>query len=391
MADELPMVYPLYSTLFFCPTELSIISSWTKPTYADNMDQQSTLQRKVAVRIKPRDAGRSAMAFVVQRFTYHNAEQWRKEFDAGRFFLNDLRLTDAETVLQTGDRLLYCMPKVNEPPVIRSYDVVYEDDDLLVVDKPAGLPCHPAGRYFHHTLWSLLRERHGLEHPSLVNRIDRETSGIVLVAKSRQAARHCCRQFAERTVDKLYLLIVEGLFPAFGFHAGGILLPDSASLIRKKARFIPLRQGEDPAPQGRPCRTSFYLLEQRHDISLLAAVPHSGYCHQIRATVHGLGFPLVGDKLYGVDERFFLKFRQNQLSQDDHKRLRLPRQALHASLLRIFHPSDGRRLTFFAPTPSEFFSLAGRHTGTDSDGSPAAWCSRPHLSQILDNGSANPP
>ncbi len=167
------------------------------------------LVRKTAVVIKPEYAGCLVLDFVAARFTYRSREEWRQELDAGRFLLSGVRAV-SQSLLAAGDRLVYLLPELPEPPVDQNFAVLYEDDDLLVVDKPARLPCHPAGSFFRHTLWALLQERHGLPKPSLINRLDRETSGIVLVAKNKQAARLCYQQFASRQVHKRYLVLVEG-------------------------------------------------------------------------------------------------------------------------------------------------------------------------------------
>ncbi|MFA6500159.1 MAG: RluA family pseudouridine synthase, partial [Desulfurivibrionaceae bacterium] len=247
----------------------------------------------------------------------------------------------------------YLMPALIEPPVDSNYTVLHEDDDLLVINKPAPLPCHPGGRFFSHTLWALLKENQGLADPRLVNRLDRETSGIVLVAKNKAAARLCQEQFAQHRVEKTYLVVVEGDFPdtPLTVEAPGWLGPDPNSAIRKKMRFYP--EQNDAPPGAVEASTGFRRIPgaDNTNLSLLEAKPHTGRCHQIRATLLHLGFPVVGDKLYGVDEQLFLRFKEGCLSATDHARLRLPRQALHASSLRLSHPVSGKVVKFSAPLP----------------------------------------
>lgn len=322
------------------------------------------LARKTAVVIKPEFAGCRLLDFITSRFTYRSREEWRQELDAGRFLLNGERAASL-SLLAAGDRLVYLMPMLQEPPVDQSFVVLYEDEDLLVVDKPARLPCHPGGCFFRHTLWALLQERHGLQKPSLINRLDRETSGIVLVAKNKQAARLCYQQFASHLVLKRYLVMVEGEFPFQDLQADGCLAPDPESAIRKKVRFYP-HDAVEMAPVGAvQCSTGFRRLHSRTGLSLLEAIPVTGRCHQIRATLCSLGFPVVGDKLYGVDEQLFLRFRLGDLTTADQQRLRLDRQALHAATLRIRHPSSGRELEFCSPLPAAMQSLLGGFGGTD--------------------------
>lgn len=310
------------------------------------------MQRKNSVRIQPQQAGRQLLDFVSQRFTYRSREEWQTELTAGRFLLNDTEAR-GDSLLTQGDLLVYLMPALEEPPVACNYTVLHEDDDLLVIDKPAPLPCHPGGRFFAHTLWALLKEQHGLAEPRLINRLDRETSGLVLVAKNKTSARLCQEQFAQHRVEKVYLVVVEGDFPdtAVPVEAVGWLGVDPDSAIRKKMRFSP---GQNGAPPGAvEASTAFRRLAgaDNGSLSLVEARPHTGRCHQIRASLLHLGFPVVGDKLYGVDEQLFLRFQEDRLSASDHARLRLPRQALHAAGLRLNHPISGQGLEFSAPLP----------------------------------------
>lgn len=319
------------------------------------------MQRKNSVLIHPHQAGQPLLDFISQRFTYLSREQWQAELAANRFLLNDGEAR-GDSILAPGDRLIYLMPALVEPPVDSGFTVLHEDDDLLVINKPAPLPCHPGGRFFAHTLWALLKKHHGLADPRLINRLDRETSGIVLVAKTKVAARLCQEQFAQRRVEKVYLVVVEGKFPETPqeVEAAGWLGPDPNSAIRKKMRFYPVQN--DAPPGAVESNTGFRRISERGDgsLSLLEARPHTGRCHQIRATLLSLGFPVVGDKLYGVDEQLFLRFKEGCLSATDHARLRLPRQALHAASLRLGHPVSGRELEFSAPLPLAISALMSR-------------------------------
>jgi 23S rRNA pseudouridine955/2504/2580 synthase/23S rRNA pseudouridine1911/1915/1917 synthase len=251
---------------------------------------------------------------------------------------------------------------------------VFEDKDVMVVNKPANLPCHPAGRYFNHTLWAWLKTRHGVESPALVNRLDRETSGLLLVAKNAAAEAKCRTQFLQRAVVKRYTVLVEGAFPD-ALRATGWLMPDPGSGVHKRRRFEP--QSEIPALEGcpeggvgssvgngKPVRrhaapsrewavTDFRLLRIVNDLSVVEAVLHTGRLHQIRATLHSLGFPVVGDKIYGPDPMMFVRFCTDELTADDWRRLRMTRQALHSMELEFIHPATGQQLHFEAPLPAD--------------------------------------
>jgi len=312
------------------------------------------MKRLLGVHIRPEHAGMTTLDFVAGRFTYRSREGWQQELAAGRFVINDRPVHDAR-LLAAGDHLVYLLAELEEPPVACDFTVLFEDRDLLVVDKPAPLPCHPGGRFFHHTLWTLLREKHNIAEPLLVNRLDRETSGLVVAAKHKEAARAIGRQFAERQVDKVYQVVVEGRFPEIEIRAMGRLAPDPRSVVRKKVRFYPAGDG---APTNAPgCATVFRRLACHNGLSLLEAKPLTGRCHQIRATLCSLGFPVVGDKLYGVDENFFIKFMEDRLTPADRRRLRIDRQALHAAALTLKHPATGRELRVDSPLPSALSNL----------------------------------
>ena len=290
------------------------------------------------------------------RFTYQSREEWEDRIGSGLVLLNQ-QPTDPKSILESGDTLAYRVPGLEEPPVDTGFSILLEDDHLLVVDKPANLPCHPAGRYFEHTLWALLKSQFNLAHLTFVNRIDRETSGIVVLAKTPEAALHCRRQFERRQVHKCYVAIVEGRFPSAELRAGGYLIRDHNSPIRKKLRFFSTASSDEIPAGGKACSTIFHKTLYRRGLSRVDVLLETGRPHQIRATLLGLGYPLVGDKLYGVDETIFLRFIKGSLTEHDKERLRLPRQALHATELRFKHPETGKPLLFRAPVPPDVKGL----------------------------------
>jgi len=317
------------------------------------------LKRKIAIRIDIEEAGIPVLDFLTERFRYQNRPKWQKDIEAGYVRLNEEPLS-AESILSPSDTLSYQPPEDIEPPVAQDYEIVYRDDAILVIDKPGNLPCHPGGRYFAHTLWGLLKTREGLENIHFVHRLDRETSGLVLVAKDPETARICQAQFESGTVRKVYQVLVEGNFPSEPVIADGFLIPDADSPVRKKRRFIS-SDAEAPIPdQSQSCRTLFRLLDRQGPLSLIEARPETGRLHQIRATLCSMGYPVVGDKLYGVDDTLFLRFIEDRLTPEDRIRLRMDRQALHASELGFRHPRTENKLSFGIPCPAEIDSIFRR-------------------------------
>ena len=314
------------------------------------------MKRRASTHITRESAGVAILDFLSLRFTYHQRDHWEDLIRSGRVLVNGGTCVPG-TILESGNSLEYLQPEREEPPVSVSYSILFEDRALLVINKPGNLPCHPGGRYFRNTLWGLLKTERTDEPLFFVNRIDRETSGIVLLAKTASAAKDCQRQFQSGTVRKTYLVGVEGDFSSGPVCAEGLLFRDETSLIRKKHRFSPMDSGREIPDESRRCLTRFRLLERCGELSLVYAFPVTGRFHQIRATLFSLGYPVVGDKIYGVDDILFLRFIENQLTETDRGALRLERQAVHSGSLELDHPEHGQRLRFKAEIPKDMAEL----------------------------------
>ena len=310
------------------------------------------MKRRACIRIPSENTGVPLLDFLCRRFTYHDRSAWEDLIRHGRVLVNGDTAFPPQT-LSAGDQLEYIHSSPPEPPVAEDYSILFEDHTLLVVNKPGNLPCHPGGRYFAHTLWGLLKSNYPEDSIFFVNRIDRETSGIVLIAKTRDAAINCQKQFLAGAVRKRYGVIVEGDFPKGIIHADGYLQRDQESLIRKKQRFFYPHELKILPTTAKICSTSFLLIQQYDGKSLVAAKPVTGRLHQIRATLLSLGYPVTGDKIYGVDETLFLRFIEDGLTDLDRRRLCLSRQALHAEFLELNHPASGKRIQFFSHLPED--------------------------------------
>ena len=235
------------------------------------------------------------------------------------------------------------------------FRVIDESEDWIVVDKPAPLAVHPANGKVEATLLGglqelLLYERTNGARLSILTRLDRETSGLVLVAKNAAAARHFSLQFQERAVKKEYLALVHG-WPEW------ISLRVEASIIRAGGE-IWLRQAVDPA--GRDCVTAFQV-ERRFSNALgrftcLRCFPETGRMHQIRVHLEHAGHPLVGDKIYGTDGSPYLEQFAGELSDESLSRLILPRHALHACRLSVSWQGAMREWT--SPLPADLASFS---------------------------------
>jgi 23S rRNA pseudouridine1911/1915/1917 synthase len=284
----------------------------------------------------------------------------------GRILVNG-KAGKASHRLETGDAIQVAIPPVTKvdtlKPAAIPLTILYEDDDLLVVDKQAGMVVHPAPGHTQGTLVNAVLHHcpqiagvgpaGGPVRPGIVHRLDKETSGLIVVAKHDRAHRALQAQFQARTVYKEYLALVEGqVEPA----VGRIVAPigrHPGDRLRQAVLPPDARTGE---PRGRPAITDYRVLGHyttavrdstgRASFSLVSAVIHTGRTHQIRVHFAWRKHPVVGDTLYG--------YRQ--------QRLPAPRQFLHAHRLRFVLPSTGQAQEFVAPLPADLQQVLDRLT-----------------------------
>jgi 23S rRNA pseudouridine1911/1915/1917 synthase len=235
-----------------------------------------------------------------------------------------------------------------------SVNLIYENDQFLVVDKPANLLIHPTKPGGPNTLWDELRKFLAFEiinggQVSIVNRLDRETSGLVLVAKSNEMARALGRLLQRHQIRKLYQTIVWGWPDKDQFSIDQPLLRQGSVMPSK----IWLKQTVHHS--GYPALTSFRILQRftRNGtrFALIEAEPKSGRTHQIRVHLSHIGHPIVGDKIYGPDENCYLEFIASDWTPELESKLLLRRQALHASGLEFV--LENGPFNFSAPLPQD--------------------------------------
>jgi 23S rRNA pseudouridine1911/1915/1917 synthase len=230
-------------------------------------------------------------------------------------------------------------------------DIVFEDDDLLVLNKPAGLVCHPTKAGPLSSLISRVRLHLG-STASLVNRLDRETSGVTVVAKNAASARLLGKIWENRAVEKEYIAVVHGTVAPEEGVIDLALGKDEKSQIAIK---------DCVRPDGAAAQTEFRV-ERRFrrdnaDFTRVRLKPRTGRKHQIRIHLAAIGHPIVGDKLYGSNEDYYLALVQNRLTPNDWGQLRLANHALHANSVRF--PWRDVVRTFSAEPEAAFQEWAG--------------------------------
>jgi 23S rRNA pseudouridine1911/1915/1917 synthase len=267
--------------------------------------------------------------------------QAQKLIEEGHVTVND-RIVRSSLKLLEGDKVVTVIP----PPLPSTLapesiplKILYEDSDLLVVDKPAGLTVHPAAGHHSGTLVNaVLAHVPGLQsgeagRPGIVHRLDKDTSGLIVIAKNAAAHMKLANQFKERSVSKVYIALVHG-------H----LSPEEGVIDANIGRHPRDRQRMAVVTEGREAQTGYKVLRYIDNYTLLEVKPRTGRTHQIRVHLAAIGFPIVGDAVYGKNVDF------------------LPRQFLHAGKLRFRLPSTGEVREFESPLPPDLSSALDQIT-----------------------------
>jgi 23S rRNA pseudouridine955/2504/2580 synthase/23S rRNA pseudouridine1911/1915/1917 synthase len=309
----------------------------------NQMKQMQT--REISSVVDAANQGRRLDHWLTLRFTYRSRHQWQNLIKSGDILING-SVTRSSRILQTGDKVSFVQNSV-EPSVQMEYEIVFEDDWLLTINKCGHLPCHPAGPFFRNTLWYDLCQKFGKIH--IVNRLDRETSGLLIIAKDEKVAAAMMGAAQSGIIHKEYYAVVYGEFSR-QINASGWLINDSASPVLKKRRFV---SSVVPDTECESASTYFEPILCRSGLSLIKATPITGRMHQIRATLFSLGFPLAGDKLYGPDDRIYLKIAENKITPEDWQQLIFTRQALHSCYLSFPHPVTGLKHEYYAKLPGD--------------------------------------
>jgi 23S rRNA pseudouridine1911/1915/1917 synthase len=262
----------------------------------------------------------------------------------------------ASTPVREGGDVFVDDPDVNEPELDFHPPILFEDRDLLAIDKPPGLVVHPTHSHLRNTVITLLRRQRREPALTLLHRLDAETSGVLLIGRHRWAARRMQTSFERGRIRKRYLALV------FGRPREDSFTVDVPLGTHSEDEFV-FRQSSRSA-QAKPCRTEIAVLERREKVSLVEARLITGRRHQIRAHLAEAGYPLVGDKLYRLTDREYRRYlTAGGLDEEHLARLLAPRCLLHAVGAELDHPRDRqRRLHIEAPMPEDMRGMLEAET-----------------------------
>jgi len=286
--------------------------------------------------VSPNDARLRLDQFLAKQLPEYSRSRLQQLIRSGFVRLNK-QTTRPRQIVRGGDKIHLIEPpleKIEMRPEPIPLDVLFEDDDLIIINKPTDLTVHPGAGQREHTLVNALLSHcttlsgiGGKERPGIVHRLDKETSGCLVVAKNDIAHRELSKQFAARTVEKIYLALIAGK-------------------LRKPTGVIEENIGRHPvqrkrmsvsSKRGRAAKTEYRVIRSSDQASLVECRLHSGRTHQIRVHLHHLGHPVLGDKIYAP--RFAKNFH---------------RQMLHAWKLGFRHPCTGEWRSFEASLPADF-------------------------------------
>ncbi len=332
----------------------------------DDFDSRKllTLRGRLGLTVEAHEHGLRLDQFLAARLTWRSRTSLEQLIRSGKVELKG-RPPRPSRKVRGGEEILVELPRPKRDKELDEHggsiplDVLYEDKFLVAIDKPPGVPVHPGGRLLHRTIITELHHRYRVYDdpsrdivPKLCHRLDLETSGVLLIAKADRIVAEVGRQLRAHETTKEYLAIVHG-----DFREDDMLV--DAPIGNAERSRVHLRRAV--RADGAPARTGIHV-ERRFrtrfgarfgEFTLVRLRLYTGRRHQLRVHLSHLGHPIVGDKLYGLDEDYFLAYYEDRLDAEMRAQLLLPRQALHATRLVLRHPTNGGHLEIESPLPQD--------------------------------------
>ncbi len=305
--------------------------------------------------------------YIHKRLPDYSRTLVQKLIKEGRVTVNG-RPTRPSYEINLRDVIVVDVPKLIEQHVVASdipLDIVYEDEHMLAINKPAAFVVHPAAGHWDDTLVNallhhcgVLPETDDVYKPGIVHRLDKDTSGIILAAKTVKAHGALTKQFQDRTIEKEYHAVVEGEMP----FDEDVIEKDMDRHRRDFEKMAVVKKG-----QGKEAVSAYRVLERFRGFTYVAVAPKTGRTHQIRVHLQAIGHPCVADSTYGKRDALFLRDLTGEAEDKDPV---LTRQALHAHRIRLEHPASGERVEFVAPLAEDMartLELLRRHRPVRED------------------------
>lgn len=275
--------------------------------------------------VRPEQNNRLLLDSLCERFTYHSRNEWIDRLTRGLVTING-NVADVQSIGHTNDKVVYHVENYSEPDVPTNFSIVFEDEEFMLVTKPAGTPVHHTGRIFYNTFTAIIRRDTGFETATPMHRLDRDTGGLMLFAKYAETASRFQKNLERILLGKFYLAVVQGIFPEGKISCDFPLRekPDDSIRVR-------MHRCED----GKECHTVFNRIavveKDGKNFSVVEAELLTGRKHQIRAHLSELGFPIVGDRLYSHQGLYYEKMAHGGgLTEEDFSVLGAHSQMLFA-------------------------------------------------------------
>ena len=303
--------------------------------------------------VKAKDRGKTLLEYYTSHYRHSNRTEWQTRIESGLVLINDAP-ADGKTILQGGESLTYHRPPWIEPSVPLNFDVLYQDRDLLVINKPSGLPVIPGGGFLEHTLLWQLQQQYPQDTPVPIHRLGRGTSGLLLLGRSPLAKSHLSQQMRSSTLgqntrqlSKVYRVLVRGN-----------TISDRLTIEQPIGKIPHPRLGYiyGATASGKYALSQSKVIQRYSNHTLLEVTIFTGRPHQIRIHLAAVGYPLLGDPLYVTGGTFASldsgSFRQLELTE-----IPVPGDCgyfLHAYRLSLIHPRSHQQLNFTCPVPSNW-------------------------------------
>lgn len=301
------------------------------------------IERKTVV--SQEDCGLRLDYYLSNRFSYYSRNEWRSLIESALLKLNDKKVSYKKKI-KKNDVVSHIVFYLKEPHVENDVKILYDDKDLIIVNKPPNLPVIPAGKYYYNTLYTIICKKLG-DKLKLLNRIDRETSGCIALSRTSETARKFCKMITNGKIKKIYLAIVENAKDIKdNFTVVGYMTNTPHKYYRRFQTLTDIKEN------NKYSKTKFRVVQRNGDFALVLCRLYTGRMHQIRVHLRSVGCYIVGDKIYGKEGPILFEKFVNPGGYA-HKEELLDRQALHSYKIIFNHPKTGEKLRICAPLPND--------------------------------------